>query len=384
MPAGMGVVLHDGAAFMVLEERTGGWIVTTPCRTEIFLDEGTLIDRVDVVLDPGHGGPETGSVGPNGIVERDLNLGVAHLTRLALEDLGYSVAMTRERDLHMGIGQRAVIANALSPSAFVSIHHNGGAVRRSSDPGTETYHQVENEASRRLAGLLYEDVHAALSAFDVGWVDTVHQGTSARIRYSGLDVYGILRLTPDLNSAIVEAAYLSNAVEADLLADVEVLQVEADAIARAIDRFITSDDPGSGFKRAFVDEATTGTGTGWNCDDSGYGRPVSMASGYTEQEYDDLVAMAARAGHSPESLQRFGVYALDFFHALRGRVPLDPLPVAAIPVVSGGSVPIDVTLSWSPADQVVLTRVADAYGLSPAEVQKVGAVLMVFLIGIGG
>ena len=39
---------------------------------------------------------------------------------------------------------------------------------------------------------------------------------------------------------------------------------------------------------------------------------------------------------------------------------------------------------WLPQDQVVLMRVADAYGLSPAEAQKVGAVLMVFLVGISG
>ena len=380
----LGAVVHDGAAFPVLDALGNGWVVTTPSRTEVFLGEGTHVERVDVVLDPGHGGPETGSVGPNGIVERDLNLGVAHLTRLGLLDLGYTVAMTRERDLHMGIVQRANIANALSPGAFVSIHHNGGAVRRSSDPGTEAFHQNGDDGSRRLAGLLYEEVHAALSAWDIRWVDTVHQGTSARIRNNGLDVYGILRLTPDLDSAIVEAAYLSNAPEADLLADVEVLQAEADAIVRAIDRFLTSDDPGTGFKQAFVDAVTTGTGTGWNCDDSIYGSSLSHAVGYTEQEYADLVAMAARAGHTPESLQRFGIYALDWFHAMAGRLVLEPLPAEALPVVEGDGVPVAVTGTWSPADQIVLMRVADAYGLSPAEAQKVGAVLMVFLIGIGG
>ena len=381
---GTGVVVHDGAVFTVVGERSDGWVVDTPCRTEIFLDEGDQFRSVDVVLDPGHGGPETGSVGANGLVERDVNLWVALLARAELEDLGYTVVLTREVDLHMGIVQRANVANALSPSAFVSIHHNGGAVRRSQEPGTETFHQYGSDESTRLAGLLFEEVQTALDVWDVRWVDTVHKGASSRIRSDGTDVYGVLRLTPDLPSAIIEAAYLSNAPEAELLADPEVLVAEAGAIARALDRFLTSADPGSGFNQAFVDAATTGTGTGWNCDDSAYGRWTSVATGYTEQEYAVLVAMAARVGRSPESLQRFGVYALDFFHALGGRVPLDPLPPEVIPVVSGISVPVDVTLPWSPADQVLLTRVADAYGLSPAEAQKVGAVLMVFLIGISG
>ena len=381
---GTGVVVHEGAVFTVVEERSDGWVATTPCRTEIFLDEGVRFHTADVVLDPGHGGPETGSVGANGLVERDVDLWVAVLARSELEALGYSVVLTREVDLHMGIRQRTNIANSLSPRAFVSIHHNGGAVRRSDDPGTEAFHQTGNTESQRLAGLLFEEVQTALAAWDVRWVDTVHKGASARIRNDGTDAYGVLRMTPDLPSAIIEAAYLSNAPEADLLATPEVLLAEAAAIARAIDRFLTSDDPGTGFKQAFVDETMTGTGTGWNCDDSGYGTTVSVASGYTDREYADLAAMAARVGHSPESLQRFSIYALDFFHALGGRVALDPLPAEVIPVVSGSSVPVDVTLSWSPAEQVLLTRVADAYGLSPAEAQKLGAVLMVFLIGISG
>jgi len=378
----IGAVVHNGATYPILETFENGWVVTTPCQTEVYLDEGTPLDRVDVLLDPGHGGPETGSVGANGIVERDLNLGVAHLTRIALEELGYTVAMTRGSDLHMGIRQRAVIANALQPLAFVSIHHNGGAVRRSSDPGTESFHRYEDDDSRRLAGLLYEEVHAALDVYDLRWVDTVHQGASARIRSDRTDVYGILRLTPGINAAIVEAAYLSNPPEAELLAEVEVLQAEAVAIATAIHRFISTDDPGVGFNPAFVDPQTTGTGTGRNCNDTGYGSPAVITAGYSPEEFAAVQEMASRRGHTPLYLQRFGVYALDFFHALGGRKPIDPLPADAIPAVEGLTLTKPLAETWTPSDRIVIERVANAYGVTPAEAQKIGALLMVFLIGI--
>jgi len=163
---GKGVLVDgNGVIFPIVEELPGGRIVTTPCAVEIVYEEGRYLDQVDVVLDAGHGGPETGSVGANGLVERDLNLVVALLAEQKLKALGHSVELTRRNDLHMPIRQRAAIANALSPRAFVSIHHNGGALRRSNDPGAETFHQVDSAESRRLAGLLFEEINAAFEDY---------------------------------------------------------------------------------------------------------------------------------------------------------------------------------------------------------------------------
>ena len=257
----LGVVVENGVIFPIVQNTELGRIVTTPCNTEIIHNGEQLLESVDIVLDPGHGGPETGSVGANGLVERDLNLTVTLLVEKGLTSLGYTVVLTRNTDLHMPIRQRTAIANALSPKVFVSIHHNGGAVRRSDVPGTETFHQINNSESQRLAGLLFEEVFESLKNYWVPWVNTVHNGASSRLSEPGRDAYGILRNTPNVPSAIVEAVYLSNPPEADLMLLPEVQQVEAEAITRAIHRFISTSDPGSGFKPSFIDGAMTGTGS---------------------------------------------------------------------------------------------------------------------------
>ncbi len=372
----LGVVMLDGIAFPVVEEHPVAPIVTTPCANQIRLMAGTRLDTVDIVIDPGHGGPETGSVGANRLYERDLNLEVALLTEQELNDLGYSVTLTRRTDLHMPIRQRTAIARALEPRVFISIHHNGGAVRPSDDPGTETFHQINNPDSRRLAGILYEELQETFSAYDVEWVDTVHQGASSRLRAAGEDAYGVLRLAPEVTSVITEALYMSNPPESRLMADPEVKAAEAAALARGIHRYLTTDDPGSGFRKSFIDPAMTGTGTGVGCVDPDYPSWAEVSTGYTEAEHEALVAAADRLGRSPDWVQRFGVRTLDFFSRLDRRASDVSSPSLHTPDVSGSVV---VTSSWTGSEREVLRRVAELYGVTEAEAQKLGAELMVVL-----
>ena len=248
-PPGEGVVITpSGLVLPVREMEDGGYRVTTTCWKEAFVTTGTYIAGVDVVLDPGHGGTEYGAVGSNGLSEKRLNLEVARMAAAELRSHGFSVALTRTTDVRVPVVVRAEIARALDPYVFVSIHHNGGARRRSTDPGTETYHQADNPKSRRLAGILYEQIHTALSSYDIDWRDTVYQGANAIVRKrDGKDLYGILQYTPGMTSVITEGAYLSTPAEARLLVDPEVQAAEARAIAHGIARYLTTDHPGSGY-----------------------------------------------------------------------------------------------------------------------------------------
>ena len=76
----------------------GTWRVTTPCGRAARVRSGTPIGGTTVVLDPGHGGVETGAVGDNGLRESDLNLAVARLAKAALEARGATVMLTRTAD----------------------------------------------------------------------------------------------------------------------------------------------------------------------------------------------------------------------------------------------------------------------------------------------
>ena len=374
----------DEMLLPVVGRFAGSTVVSSTCGREVVYEDGVPVATgdeatVDVVLDAGHGGPESGSVGANGLVERDLNLMVAFHAKLALEEMGHSVVLTRRRDLHMPIRQRTAIVRALDPRAFVSIHHNGGAVKRSDTPGTEAFHQIDAPESRRLAGLLFEEVQAVFAGYWVPWVKTYHQGVSARLREPRTDTYGVLRMTRGVPSAIVEGLYLSNPPEAQLLALPGIQQAEGRAIATAIDRFLSTEDPGTGFKAEFYDPHTTGTGTARGCEDITYTDPVEITTGFTAEEHADLVATARSMGRSVDWLIRFGVYTLKFLGDLPGAGPVVPLAETDRPDAYG---PVTESVTWDQAEQVVLVRMAEAYGLTRTETQKLGATVMVFLASL--
>jgi N-acetylmuramoyl-L-alanine amidase len=231
---------------------------------------GTPIQGATVVLDPGHGGVETGASGPNGLVEKDLNLAVAQLAKAALEREGATVVLTRTGDYRVPLSGRSALVQRLKPPVFVSIHHNGGPDGPSDRPGTEMYYQHAFPASKRLAGLLYEEV---LSAFDglegVTWHANVDAGAKYRLSDSGADYYGILRGTNGVTGVLSEALFLSSsASEAELLARPGVQEAEAEAIARAVRRFMLGTDPGSGFVEPIPRTTPGGPGGGsTGCED---------------------------------------------------------------------------------------------------------------------
>ena len=77
-----------------------------------------------IILDPGHGGSDTGAIGSSGKYEKDLVLQIADKLKAALENSGYSVLLTRPDDTYVSLEDRAKIANNTNAFAFVSIHAN--------------------------------------------------------------------------------------------------------------------------------------------------------------------------------------------------------------------------------------------------------------------
>ncbi|HEV2182588.1 MAG TPA: N-acetylmuramoyl-L-alanine amidase [Candidatus Acidoferrales bacterium] len=75
-----------------------------------------------VVLDPAHGGPDTGARGANGVTEKDIVLEFANETAAALRAEGFQVVLTRQGDTNPSDDERATIANAQSNAIFISLH----------------------------------------------------------------------------------------------------------------------------------------------------------------------------------------------------------------------------------------------------------------------
>src|ERR1041384_8203340 len=78
-----------------------------------------------VVIDPGHGGQDSGTI-KNGIAEKNLTLDVAHRLERLLQERGIVVALPRADDTYVSLQDRAIMANNQPESVFVSIHFDEG------------------------------------------------------------------------------------------------------------------------------------------------------------------------------------------------------------------------------------------------------------------
>ncbi|MDD4561996.1 MAG: N-acetylmuramoyl-L-alanine amidase [Syntrophomonadaceae bacterium] len=197
----------------------------------LLVNQGQIKARRDnlVVLDPGHGGKDTGARGAN-INEKDVNLKIALKAGELLKQKGIEVEYTRNTDIYLELtkdrDEISEIANRLNPALFVSIHSNG-VPGNSAAQGTETYYYapVENDLlflqldeRKSLAENLQRQLIAKLKRPDRG----VKQNS-----------YWVLKHTT-MPSALVEVAFLSNPEEESLLQQEYFLDLAAQAIADGI------------------------------------------------------------------------------------------------------------------------------------------------------
>ncbi len=154
----------------------------------------------DVVLDPGHGGGDPGAVNSEyDLLEKNVNLDIAYQTMAILESHGYIVALTRYGDTALGNSERGAIANACGASVFVEIHLNG-----STDPSVNFTSNFYGKKNKDLA--FSQTMNGALSSLDIP-----NNGVG-QFANGGL-------LHADMPSTLVEAVFLTNSGEAELLTD---------------------------------------------------------------------------------------------------------------------------------------------------------------------
>src|SRR5215510_9370470 len=118
-----------------------------------------------IVVDPGHGGKDTGTSTPGGLAEKEVTLDIGLRLRHLLEQAAFEVVMTRDKDEAVPLRQRTALANAQGADLFVSIHLNwidGGQIR-----GMETYYlgPTEDPVLLQLAARENRDSGYSLADF---------------------------------------------------------------------------------------------------------------------------------------------------------------------------------------------------------------------------
>jgi len=221
-----------------------------------------------VVLDPGHGGAETGAVGPSGTMEKELTLALARtLADRLMSTLGVRVALTRTDDVDLGLDERSAFANQNKADLFLSIHLNSAA--RGDAHGAETYFlslQASDERAADAAAL--ENLVGENAArpgsdeFDVQlmlWdlAQSSHLAASQRLagliqeelnRELDLPNRGVKQapfrvlMGAAMPAVLVELGFISTAAEEQKLRDPAYRGELVDTLVRAIARFKTEYD----------------------------------------------------------------------------------------------------------------------------------------------
>jgi len=222
-----------------------------------------------VVLDPGHGGIDTGARAPTGQMEKDIVLDFAKRLRARLEKSGrYRVLMTRADDTYVPLDERVRMARKANASLFVSIHADS-LPRNEGDAQGATVYTLSNKASDAQAALLADnenrsDVIAGVDLKtepnDVAGIliDLAQRETKVFSLQFAHDVVGDLRrvarlhkapiksagfrvlTAPDVPSVLVELGYVSDRSDLKSLMSDVWRDRTADSIAKAIDTYFSS------------------------------------------------------------------------------------------------------------------------------------------------
>lgn len=213
-----------------------------------------------IVIDAGHGGHDTGTIGPNGLQEKDLVLDVAKRLGKQLERLGAEVVYTRSDDTFVPLETRTAIANQEQADLFISIHANSG------DPdarGVETYYlnftssrdalevaARENAVSEKSIHELQDLVKKiALKEkieesheFATDVQQSLHSGLAARnasIRDRGVKKAPfIVLIGANMPSILAEISFVSNRDDERKLQTPEYRQRIAESLYRGIAKYV--------------------------------------------------------------------------------------------------------------------------------------------------
>jgi N-acetylmuramoyl-L-alanine amidase len=118
------------------------------------------LSGIKILIDPGHGGKESGAIGPTGLPEKDVNLTVSKLLREELVKKGAMVVMTREVDKFVSLGDRQSLIANVEPTLSLSVHYNAlpdyGDAENTKGIGMFWYHPQAHSLAVYLHNYLVE------------------------------------------------------------------------------------------------------------------------------------------------------------------------------------------------------------------------------------
>jgi len=251
---------------IVLDQRFGHVQTPPPPREQQSLSGDS---RPVIVLDPGHGGIDTGTKGPNGQMEKDIVLDLAKRLEGKIEAAGkYRVLLTRSDDTFVPLAERVRFAREAGAALFMSIHadslpHREGDAQgatvytlseTATDPAAARLAEQENRADviagvdlkdqpEDVAGILIDLAQRETKTFSVEFANKLVgvMKRTTRLHKEPIKSAGfrVLR-APDVPSVLVELGYVSNKEDLQSLLSDSWRDHTAAAIAAAIDGYFST------------------------------------------------------------------------------------------------------------------------------------------------
>ncbi|MGL2757221.1 N-acetylmuramoyl-L-alanine amidase family protein [Helicobacter pylori] len=222
-----------------------------------------------IVLDAGHGGKDCGAMSANLVCEKDIVLEVVKFLHKELKKRGYSVLLTRDKDIYIDLVARTELANKKSADLFISVHANSIPKHSTSNAhGIETYFlsTARSERARKVAEQENKDDVNLMDYFSKSLL--LNSLNTQRLIVSNklaIDVqYGMLQSVrknyPDvvdggvregpfwvlagalMPSILIEIGYNSHAIESKRIQSKPYQKILAKGIADGIDSFFSKND----------------------------------------------------------------------------------------------------------------------------------------------
>jgi N-acetylmuramoyl-L-alanine amidase len=218
-----------------------------------------------IVIDPGHGGVDPGSLGVGGLFEKNVTIGMARELKKQLEATGrYRVLMTRDRDVYLKLGERVAFARDHHANLFISLHAD--SISRSNVTGASIYTLSDKASDAETAKLAARENRAdEIAGVDIGnqdqdvatiLVDLVMRDNMnqskffansviSRMRRDGINLlehtqrsagFAVLK-APDIPSVLIELGFMTNAKESALLMSESYRRKVGDALVSGIDAY---------------------------------------------------------------------------------------------------------------------------------------------------
>jgi N-acetylmuramoyl-L-alanine amidase len=225
-----------------------------------------------IVVDAGHGGIDSGTVGVDGTMEKNLVLDEALRLRTDLQKRGYVVHLTRESDIYIPLRERVNIARGYQADLFISLHADSNP--DSSVYGASVYTLSESGSDREAAALASKENQSDIIAgvdlsgenspvasilIDLAQRDTMNRSgrfaqtvvgelshaTDILPREPHRSAAFVVLKAPDVPAVLIELGYLSNARDCDQTRTNGWRDGMASAIAGSVDRYFGAGSPAS-------------------------------------------------------------------------------------------------------------------------------------------